>query len=222
MIFSSIPSLADSFRKPWPVVRTENIYDYTQADAYDTQYVWLVDKYAKLERDFSLSWLPDDNEKDMCHVFKKVNSAGYEVHPIAVLVPTNRNRRIQQRHQTRPAQVERNIYDIYVKIDRTTESRERYKKFTNRWNRVAPLIINDEKAMCKSVMRTLSTKYAWIIEPEQEFEDDWNFGFSPTAMNAIYLKPKIFIMPNGVRLYPDKYFMATDETEIDTVTIDPQ
>jgi hypothetical protein len=225
MIFSGISSLADSFRKPWMVIRTSNIYDYTQADGIDDQYVWLVDQYAKLESNFSLSWLPDSDQKDMCHVFMKVNDvSGHEIKPIAILVPTNKNRRLKQHHHNRPAQVERNLYCIYVKIDRTSESRTRFKEFADRWSNVSPLIINNQNAMNKGVLRSLNTPYAWIIDPEQQFANEWDFAFSPDYISTIYIAPKnkIYVMPNGVKLYPKTYFLSMGEESFDDIIIDQQ
>tara|TARA_R110000850_G_scaffold27083_5_gene76884 strand:- start:3394 stop:4035 length:642 start_codon:yes stop_codon:yes gene_type:complete len=211
MIFSGMSSLADSFRKPWAVIKTTNIHAYSQANGEPAQYVWLIDQYATLDDDFSLSWLPDSEEIDMCHVFMKVNDiSGHDIKPIAILVPTNPNRRSKQKNHTQPAQTERNRYCIYVKIDRTSESRTRFKAFADRWSNVSPLFINNNDAMNKGVLRSLTTKYAWIIEPEQQFVDDWDFSFSPD-----HETPQIYIMPNGVKLYPKDYFLGVDDITID-------
>tara|TARA_R110000851_G_scaffold214484_1_gene367185 strand:- start:1740 stop:2381 length:642 start_codon:yes stop_codon:yes gene_type:complete len=211
MIFSGISSLSGSFRTPWSVIRTSNIHDYSQVDGISDQYVWLVDQYATLDIDFSLSWLPDLDEMDMCHMFMKTNDiSGHDIKPIAILVPTNPNRRANRKNHTRPAQIERNRYCIYVKIDRTAETKNRFKSFADRWSNVSPLFINNNNAMNKGVLRSLTTDYAWVIEPEQQFADDWDFSFSPDHANT-----QIHVMPNGVTLYPKDYFLGVDGITID-------
>ena len=222
MIFSNITAFGDSLRPAWPVIRTENIYDFTQANGSRANYVWLVDKHARLESDFPMSWLPHEDQENCCHVFKQISQqTGYEMKPVAILVPNVPIRRRAMIEHKRPAQIERNTYSIYVKIERSTESRERCKEFATRWSGVHPLMTNTQAAMNKSVLRTLHSKYAWIVEQDQEFEDDWDFNFSPDRMNAIYLKPKIFVMPNGVKLYPKEYFLAED-SKFEEIKVDPQ
>lgn len=217
MILPNTPSLAGIFKNPWPVIKTENIYDYTQANGNPSPYVWLVDQYTRIDPNFLLGWTPENQEKDSCHIFMKKNSfTGRDIQPAAALVPNTPTRRRSEIYHDRPAALDKNLYDIYVKIDRTAESRERFKTFARRWNNVHSIFVNEEAAICKSVLRTISKNHAWIVELDHDLGDDWDFDLVPVDAD------KIYIMPNGVRLYPIQYFLSLGKDDITEVKVDRQ
>jgi len=191
--------------------------NYELANNNESQYVWLIDKYSVIDDSFSLNWMPEDIDKDKCHIFNKINgNTGAIIKPIAALVPNSPKHRLSNKLHQRPASIEHNMFNIYVKIDRTKESRDRFKSFKYRWGNVKSIFITDENAMNRRIYQTATTDYIWIIDPHVVIDDTWDFNFNPSNATIIYE------MPNGIKLYPINYFDELSDVKLSEIKVDLQ
>lgn len=225
MMFSAMTEMASKFRNPWPVHYTTDTWDLSQADRYQEQgqYVWLMHQSIHIRDDFPLSWMPESGQEFNVHAFPycKLRSKKVLRWDAMKLVPTNPGHRLAEVKQKLIAGYDRNSYSIFFVSQQGDEAAsDKFQAHLARFPHAYHLKnVNNEKDICKHVLGKLFSKYAWLIDIDLVFNDEFELFYEP---NDEYLTAftwnthnatELLYPTGGLRLVPYSYFKALGDVD---------
>lgn len=201
-------------RNPWPVIVVDDMCDYSVVDNNRNQYVWLVNRNIQLRDDFPLSWIPEVREQDNVHLFphRRKSNNRIVLRDAVKLVPTGR-RVSEEINQSITASYEYNIFNVYFVGNNDKNALSKFKARSTRFKNSHLILKSDDKNICKQVLRTLSSSYAWMIDLNAEIDTSFQFDFTPDLIQKrIYTwEPQ-----TKINLYPIEYFLSLGEAKFST------
>lgn len=217
-MFTSMLDMANGFRSPWPVHITDKMDDLSQADAYQSNglYVWFQHPSIHIRDGFPLAWIPDENEEFNIHLFPYCKQKSKKIirWNALKLVPTCPHRRRHEIKQNLIAGYDRNNYNIFFVSRNDPHAIEKFRKKAQYFP-YARLIhtAKTDYELSKKIMKSSVSKYVWIIDIDVDIDQSFELYFEPTqSKDTVYTWPVKSAAyqqayPTGqISLYPYSYF----------------
>lgn len=189
--FNSTFSYTKNLFNQWPVIKTSDTTDYSQADQYPmSKYVWLADSNTEFRDEFYWNWAPENEEQEyMIHTFPKCvqttkKPANWNV---LKLVPTDPSKRIAKevKHPLISSYA-KNVYPIFFYA---LNDRFALKKFISKPEDRSHQLVKSQSNFL-DVLREFNTdikeKWVWFIDIDTDLDIHFNFEYTPEYEDEIY------------------------------------
>lgn len=203
--------------KSWPVVKTDNMDDYSQVEqhASTSPYVWLINSRYEINDTFNYNWHPEEHEKLNVHLFPRCSKQSKR--PLswnaAKLVPTSIYRSDEEIKQPLIASYGTSGFLIVYAFNDPIA----VKKLPNFDSTECPYQLVKRHYSFQQFIMDINVDYVgdwvWIIDVDVEHDKDFKFDFIPQKQNEVYFwkvkhdSTKLSYADRSVMLVPTSYII---------------